>query len=189
MLRHELSRNFFGWVAYTLSRSELKDKPLRDWRLFEYDQTHILTMVAQYKVPWHLPFREWARNGRLPRGIWWNMGWAILAGDFSVGGRFRLVSGNPTTFYELSSHDLDRDAYVGEAGLQNGKRLPLFHQLDLRVDYKMAFDNWLLTVFVDVINVYNRKNAEFIEWDYRYRTFAPLAVLPLLPVGGIYAEF
>src|SRR5260221_7476839 len=40
---------FFGWLAYTLSRSERKDDPSPDWHVFQFDQTHILTVLASYK--------------------------------------------------------------------------------------------------------------------------------------------
>jgi len=189
MLRHELGKNFFGWVAYTISKSMVRDRPAEDEIPFTYDQTHILTLVGQYKLPWHLPFREWAVNGRLPRNLWWNTGWAILSGDVSVGGRFRLVSGNPTTRYVFSTHDLDNNQFNGEFGLENGSRLPTFHQLDIRIDYKMAFNNWLVNVYLDLLNVYNRQNAEFVQWDYRYRNYTPIALLPFLPILGFTAEF
>lgn len=189
LLRHELSKNFFGWIAYTLSRSESKDKPKLPWLVGGFDQTHILTVVAQYKVPWHMPFREWSRTGKLPRGLWWNTGWAILSGDWSFGGRFRLVSGNPTTTYTFAMHDLDQESFIPRSGERRGTRLPMFHQLDLRVDYKMAFDNFIVNLYVDGMNVYNRKNAEFMAWDYRYRNSVPLALLPFIPVFGLSAEF
>ncbi|MEW5853626.1 MAG: TonB-dependent receptor [Myxococcota bacterium] len=189
MLRHELSKQFFGWIAYTLSRSESKERPGEEWQLFEYDQTHILTIVGQYKVPWHLPFREWANTGKLPKGWLWSPAWSILAGDWSIGGRFRLVSGNPTAFYEGVYHDLDTDEYEATQRPGGSDRMPTFHQLDIRIDYKMAFQNWLVNLYCDLINVYNQKNAEQISWDYRYRNAVPLSVLPFLPIFGVSAEF
>jgi TonB family protein len=189
LVRHELTKNFFGWVAYTLSRSEVQAHPKRPWLLTQFDQTHILTIVAQYKFPWHMPFREWSRTGRLPRGLWWNSAWAILSGDWSVGGRFRAVSGNPTTTYTSAVHDLDTEEFTPRSGDLRGARLPAFHQLDVRVDYKIAFDNFLVNFYVDVLNVYNQKNAEMMIWDYRYREKEPLALLPFIPVFGMSAEF
>ena len=60
---------FFGWLAYTLSRSERRDNPGDALHLFQYDQTHILTVLGSYKL------------GR---------GW-------EVGARFRYVTGDPYT--------------------------------------------------------------------------------------------
>jgi hypothetical protein len=69
--RLDLWKNLFGWISYTLSRSDRMDHPDQDWRIFELDQTHILTILASYK---------------LPRGI-------------QVGVRFRYVTGNPYTLH------------------------------------------------------------------------------------------
>ncbi|MES1207503.1 MAG: TonB-dependent receptor, partial [Pseudomonadota bacterium] len=67
--RRELADGFVGWLAYTLSRSERLDSGQSDWRLFDFDQTHILTAVAAYDLPRH---------------------WRLAS-------RFRYVSGNPQT--------------------------------------------------------------------------------------------
>ena len=41
----------YGWIAYTLLKSERQDHPGQPWRPFQYDQTHILTLVAGYHLP------------------------------------------------------------------------------------------------------------------------------------------
>ncbi len=41
LLRKELSARFFGWISYTLMRSERLDHPNGEYRLFDYDQTHV----------------------------------------------------------------------------------------------------------------------------------------------------
>ena len=128
-------------------------------------------------------------NGRLPRGKLWNTGWSILSGDVAISGRWRLVTGNPTTKFVSSYHDLDTDRFTGESGQRNDVRMPAFHQLDIRVDYKMAFDNFLTTLYVDLTNVYNQKNIEAVSWDYRFRRAEGLALLPFLPIAGFTAEF
>ena len=38
LLRQELAKGFFGWLTYSLIRSERKDHPDVDWRLFDFDQ-------------------------------------------------------------------------------------------------------------------------------------------------------
>jgi hypothetical protein len=49
LLRQELFKGFFGWITYSISRSERQDHPDRNWRLFDYDQTHVLGVVASYE--------------------------------------------------------------------------------------------------------------------------------------------
>src|SRR5205085_13970 len=82
LLRHKPYKNFFGWVAYTLSRSERAQAG--EWYLFDYDQTHILTLLASYALPY----------------------------GFQVGTRFRLVSGNPRTVVQRAVYDGDTGQYV-----------------------------------------------------------------------------
>ena len=41
---------FFGWVAYTLSRSERRSVNGEGLALFQYDQPHILTALGSYKL-------------------------------------------------------------------------------------------------------------------------------------------
>lgn len=180
--RHEVTKHLYGWVAYTLSRSEVMHPPDRWWRPFNFDQTHILSVVGQYRVPWHLPFREWARSGRLPRGPLWNTGWSILCGDLSLGARFRYVTGNPQHYLEdalVSSTQVQDDAETPRVQPPpDGKRHKPFHQLDLRVDYKMSFNLWLATLSLDILNVYNAKADQ-----------DDIPRIPFLPVASFSAEF
>ena len=173
---------FYGWVAYTLSRSLRRDQPLgssynqigvstpytyydTQEYLSRYDQTHILTIVAQ----WILPL------------------------GFEAGLRFRLVSGNPTTPVRQGQifWDSDVDGYTDDLGhvARNADRLPTFHQLDVRVDKTFTFDLWKLTAYLEVINAYYAKNIESYSYDYRFRGRVGITLLPIIPNLGIKGEF
>jgi len=160
-LRHELTRNFFGWVAYTLSWSESRTAGGDGYHLTSFDQRHILTLIGQYKF---------------------GNGWEL-------GGRFRLVSGNPTTPYIGSTFDADTQTYSPITGEALSARLPTFHQLDLRVDKTWLFDVWSLGLYLDVQNVYNQPNQEAVQNDYRYKTQQVITGLPILPTFGIKGTF
>jgi len=60
LLRQELAKGFFGWFSYSLIRSERKDRPDSNWRLFDYDQTHVLALLASYEIT-----RGFLRRGAL----------------------------------------------------------------------------------------------------------------------------
>ena len=157
MLRHHLANNFFGWVAYTLSRSTRRDAPGEDEYLFDYDQTHILTVVASYKLP-----RNW-----------------------QVGLRFRYVTGSPYTELTRGVYDADSGRYEAVTQERNGKRLGSFHQLDLRVDKDWIFDHWILTTYLDVQNIYYHANPEMVRYSFDYSETDVITGLPILPTIGV----
>lgn len=162
LLRHELTDHLFGWIAYTLSRTEIDTSESRDaYVLTSFDQTHILTIVAQTKLPYKI----------------------------TLGGRFRLVSGAPQNTLIGGVNDLDTANFNSlNNSLVKSRKTP-FNQLDIRVDRKWVFDTFSLTAYLDLLNVYNAQNVEFLLSDYRYRKQAPVTSLPILPVIGVLGEF
>jgi TonB family protein len=159
-IRPATARQYFGYLSYTLSRSERKDGPNEPWRLFDFDQTHILTAAFVYNFP-----RNW-----------------------EIGATFRLVSGNPYTPVIGSVYDALNDIYIPIDGRVNTLRSPLFNQLDIRVQKKWIFAGWRLAVFLDVRNVYNRQNQEGIVYNYDYSQQTPLLGLPIIPALGVRGE-
>ncbi|TVR03016.1 MAG: hypothetical protein EA398_05705 [Deltaproteobacteria bacterium] len=161
LIRRQLTERFFGWMAYTLSRSERRDRPGEPWRVFDFDQTHILTLLGSYNLP-----RNW-----------------------SVGGRFRLVTGNPFTPIRGGVFNPSTDDHLAVPGATNSERLGTFHQLDLRVDKRWIFDRWTLGAYLDLQNVYNRMNEEGVLYNYDFTERAAFTGLPIIPAFGLRAEF
>lgn len=161
LLRHYPKDKFFGWLSYTLSKSERLNLRTGEWDPYSYDQTHILTMVAGYNLPWNL--------------------------DLSA--RFRVVTGNPETPVVGASFDADSDSYRPRYGVPNSVRSKTFHQLDLRLDRRFIFDTWTLAVYLDITNVYNAQNQEGTRYNYDYSDSEPLTGLPILPTFGVMARF
>ncbi len=161
LLRKELSERFFGWLAYSLSRSVRLDRPGAGWRLFDFDQTHAVTLIGSYKL------------GR---------GW-------QAGARFRLISGNPETPVLGSRYLASADVYLPIFGPSNSSRLPVFHQLDLRVDKVWTFDSWSLDLYLDVINAYSHRSTEATNYSYDYSQQSAFKGLPILPSIGAKGSF
>jgi outer membrane receptor protein involved in Fe transport len=172
LVRRDMADGLFGWLAYTLMRSERKDGPGEPWRLFDWDQTHILTLVAGYRLPTGPAMPMHGQRD----------GW-----EFGL--RFQLVSGNPTTPATGAVYDIDFDVYTPIYGPVNSERLPFFHQLDLRVDYTWAFENWALSLYLDVQNVYNQENIEGIKYNFDYTERDYYTGLPIIPALGIKGSF
>jgi TonB family protein len=161
LVRKELTDRLFGWIAYTLSRSERVDRPGYATRLFDFDQTHNLTIVASYQLP---------------------RGWQL-------GARLRLISGNPDTPVLGARYLNATDAYLPIYGATNSARLPLFHQLDVRIDKVWTFDNWNLDLYLDVLNTYNHRSIEGTQYSYDYSQSAYIGGLPFFPSLGLKGAF
>ncbi|HEX8701472.1 MAG TPA: TonB family protein [Myxococcaceae bacterium] len=161
LARRNLTERLFGWVAYTFSRSQRRDRPDGSLRLFDNDQTHVLTAIASYKLP---------------------DGWEL-------GARFRFSSGNPRTPITGARRDDLTDVFIPIFGPVNSDRLPNFHQMDVRVDKTFVFDAWNLNVYLDLTNAYNNPAKEGVLYNYNYTESAFLEGLPLLPIIGAKGSF
>ena len=161
LLKHELTKRFYGWIAYTLSESKQRREPGADFTNFIFNQRHIFTLVASTKIIW---------------GI-------------EMGIRFRLVSGRWDTPILGGIYDNDKGAYTAITGTPFSEELPLFHQLDLRIEKTWLFQLWKLSLYLDIQNLYNQENREATLWDYRYNESGALPGIPILPTLGIKGSF
>lgn len=161
LLRKELARGFFGWVAYTLSRSDRIDRPGLARRLFDFDQTHNLTVIASWE----------------------------FAPRWQLGARMRVISGNPDTPVIGSRYLASFDAYLPIYGAVNSARIPTFHQLDVRLDKTWVFDAWTLDAYLDVLNAYNHRSIEGSAYSYDFSQRAAFEGLPIIPTLGLKGSF
>ncbi len=84
LLRYKPDERFFGWLAYTLSRSLRRDMPGAPLRTFQYDETHILTVVGSYR----------------------------LGNGWEIGARYRLTSGYMYTPQQYGFYDENIGTYL-----------------------------------------------------------------------------
>jgi TonB family protein len=165
LLKYKPDERFFGWVAYTLSRSVRRDNPDEPEHLFQYDQTHNLIMLGSYRL------------GR---------GWEF-------GARFRLVSGALVTPLVPrpslpAIYAADAGSYVPIEGRPYSRRLPLFHQLDLRIDKRWQLKRARLSAYLDVQNVYNNPTAEQLIYNFDFSKSSYQTGLPIIPSLGFRLE-
>ena len=161
LLRQELWKGFFGWATYTFSRSERRDHPTGDWRLFDADQTHVLGLLASYDL---------------------GHGW-------EAGSRFRYTTGAPRTPVIGAFLNANSGHYEPIFGDHNSVRIPSFYQVDFRVEKAFAIAKNKLSVFLDVQNVTNRKNPEELFYDETFTTRGTITGLPTLAVIGARMDF
>jgi hypothetical protein len=80
------------------------------------------------------------------------------------------------------------------AAARNEVRLKPYQRADLRVNKAFAFDRWKLTLYGEVVNVFNRENFRFDTFSgYHPQTGRAFVVLdkmfPILPSAGVMLEF
>jgi TonB family protein len=161
LIRYKPDKHFFGWLAYTLSRSVRRDAPGMPLHLFQYDETHVLTVIGSYRL---------------------GHGWEL-------GARYRLTSGYMSTPETYGFYDENVGTYQPLEGFPpNGTRLPLFHSLDVRVDKSWKVSWGTIGAYLDVLNVYNSGNAAGTTYDYNFTHAAQVNDLPFLPSLGLRAE-
>lgn len=159
--RHQPTGRFFGWVSYTLSRSERKGNADADWTAFDFDQTHIMSAQAGYDLPL----------------------------DFGVSFQVQYVTGNPDTPLNAGVYDADQGFYNGfRVGDVNGQRLPDFFQTSLRVDKTFVYKSWELAAYLDMLNIVRGVNPEFTLYNFDYSDAAYVRGLPFIPNLGIEAR-
>ena len=112
----------------------------------------------------------------------------VDAKEAQVGGRFRFVSGNPFTPVTGATYDASEGGYIPISGAYNSARVPAFHQLDLRVDKRFVWKRVVLTTYLDILNVYNHRSAEFVNYSYDYSQYNNIPTLPIIPSLGIRLE-
>ncbi|HTB74099.1 MAG TPA: TonB-dependent receptor [Polyangiaceae bacterium] len=156
LLRQQQVGRFFGWVSYSILRSERKDAPGLDWRLFDYDQSHVFTALGSYD----------------------------LGKGFEVGLRFRFATGYPRTPVLGAYFDASTNTYQPIFGEHNSLRIPSFASLDARVAKHFKWNRVDGEIYLDVQNVTDHSNPEEIVYNTNYTQRGYITGFPILPVIG-----
>jgi len=195
-----------GWVgyAYALVRGTEPD----NGRFFlRYDQRHTITAVAEWRLSrkWQLDARWQAgsgfpysptiytieivedvnQNGKLEVYEDRNLNGRLDRGE-DRNGNGKLDFVNPETgLPDERTIDMSDDTRnrVGNA------RLPWTSRLDLRLSYFPKFWGADWNFYLDIINAYNRKNVQDLNYDPKTKQDEPIYGIPLVPTFGISVKF
>ena len=129
-----------GWVGYSLLDADVR---LADGRMARspYDVTHSATASATATID-----RNW-----------------------SIGATGRYGTGAPITPVVGATRSSD-GRYTPIYGGITSERLPAYARLDARVMRFVQTSGFLLTSFVEVINLTGRRNTSSVTWDATYST-------------------
>jgi len=162
LLRQQITKGFFGWLTYTLSKSERRDHPGDPWRLFDYDQPNVFSALGSYEL---------------------GSGW-------EVGVRFRYATGYPRSPVTGAFYDAKGNLYNPLFGPQNSIRIPAFYSLDALASKTWALSaSSRLMLFLDVQNITYANNPEEIVYNYDYTQKGYISGLPILAILGVRFDF
>lgn len=186
MLRRRAEGRWFGWVSYTLLRSERLRRAIAfdasgaviedvtRWLPFEFDQTHVLHATG---------------GVTLPRGFKVSVGVHVNSGrpeSGAISSRAQQPGVDPVSL---------APTWV-PVSLARQVRLPPFARVDARVSKTWTFDDFVLEAYLDVLNA--SASSEVLGYTYdttvdatgrttlRKTPFAIPLVLPTLGVKGSY---
>ncbi len=162
MLRHDQSKRFFGWIAYTLSKSESRNPHSDGWHLIDKDETNNLQLVASVRLP-----HNW-----------------------ETGIHAKYVTGDPYTPIVDKTWDYNSKSYIPKYGEANSARYAPYFGLDFRVEKKFIRKNWMLTMYFEFynLNYFFYKSPEYRQYNFDYTQEHDIYNIPL-PSLGLTADF
>ena len=135
-LRHRVPDKFFGWISYAYTHAERRENPGVSYRPYFFDNTNIVSVVANYN----------------------------FTPKFEIGAKWQYLNGTsevPISSVVLVQDPLTRglNPLLADVDESVTAELTPYHKLDFRVSYKFDFMGLRVGGFLDILNVYNRKNT------------------------------
>jgi hypothetical protein len=158
-----------GWLGYSLSATKRDIAAVRFYP--KYDRRHSFNLVLNYDLG-----RRWTFNF-----LW----------TYGSGFPYTPVLGKYWHHeYDFVEKELDSEIH-NIKGEKNSRRYPAYHRMDMSLSKKWQPFGLFTTLYLQVINVYNRKNVFFYFWDHDQNPsqLETVTMFPFLPTLGINFEF
>jgi hypothetical protein len=157
-----------GWIGYTLGKTRRTFAEVNEGRSFppKYDRRHDLSVVASWRV-----------------GAW-KLGSSFV---YATGQAFTPASARYTLRDPATGVPEDR---VLAASRNSGRLLP-YHRLDVSARRDFTLFGAQATGYLQIINLYSRRNEWFVQYDTDDPETDPEVVLqlPILPTFGLEFSF
>lgn len=158
-----------GWVGYTLGRTRRTFDEVDGGRSFapKYDRRHDVSVVSSYRLG-----SKWRLSGSF----------VYATGQAFTPAAARYTLTNPAT-------QVREDLVL--AARRNSARLLPYHRLDLSARRQIGFFGGDAEVYLQIFNVYSRRNEWFVQYDADSPDTEPEVVkqLPVVPTFGLEFAF
>ncbi len=159
VIQKKLAKDFYGIAGATYSVAEYTDYN-GIMRNRVVDNRYILNLEGGYK-----PGRNW---------------------EFSL--RWIYAGGTPYTPFDLEKSQAANSGIFDTARI-NGERHPAYHSLSIRADRRFHFSRSNLVLYLNVWNVYDRKNVASYYWNEFRNEQGIQYQWGIMPVFGVEFEF
>ena len=160
LVRRSFEERFAGWLGYAWAASRRRDMPGGALRRSDYDLPHAVTAVGR----------------------------ARISPALTASARWRWSTGLPYT--PVTGQTIDAaGAAVPVFGAVNSRRLPAYHRMDLRAEYRVRFDTWTLVPYLELLNAYDRGNLASVVWSSNFSGERRIRQLPRTLFFGLGATF
>ncbi len=175
--RRTSNSKIYGWFSYSFSVAKRK---IYDVELpFIFDQRHTVNVVL-----------NWEMSKKFNLSLVWMYG-SNYPYTEPIGVKPRILVSDTSVMIARVGDKVILDPDYG--GLRNffNARKPPYHRLDMRLTYRRMIwgNNW--DFYIDIMNVYNRKNVVAYDFSISNGEIKRRAVtmLPILPTIGISVKF
>lgn len=132
-INKQLTDNWYGWISLSYSKTRRKNDRTDTSITFDYDKPLILNLIANW-----IPAENWMVGFK----------WSVQSGALY------------TPIIGLQQSSTDPDVKIPQYGSLNSYRLPLYHRLDIRAEYKKQTARGYWSVYIDLLNAYDQKNVD-----------------------------
>jgi outer membrane receptor protein involved in Fe transport len=157
LVKKDATKKLSGFLSLTLAQARRRNDGSGQTFSFDYDEPVILTTAVQYKLSERWQFgAKWSYHSGAP--------FTPIVGAASY------LDGAPKPIY----------------GDINSQRVPAYHRLDLRADWRIS-DRF--TGYAEIVNAYARKNVAGYTYSANYSSRQPVYQLPFMPSVGVQYTF
>jgi TonB family protein len=169
MLRRDMGRRFFGWLAYSLSQSERYSYYEKKWIVYDYNILNNVQLVGQW----------------------------VLRKNHSLGFRFQYTDGHPYTPKILKYYDATSGKYYAEDGETNSGKYTPYIGLDINYSKKIVLKKSIITPYIEllrlvhILELISKKDGkpfyqatEGHTYNYDFSDFEGIANFPMINFGA-----
>jgi hypothetical protein len=163
MIRRNSTGRLFGWLSYTYSKTEERPSSTAPWRTATYDQTHVLTLVGNYKI----------------------------TGTWDAGGRYDYHTGNTYDIVNDAVYNANLDKYDGrpEDSDINGGRTPATQTVTAYFTHDFLRDTWKLAMRFGVEQYWFEPQVYGVRYNYNYSKTEETTALTTVPFFELKGDF